>query len=209
TIEAINEATQLYVMAANLLGERPQQLPSRGRVQPKTYAEIRAQLSNSAFVDPIVEIEDAFPFATSPGVGSGATSGLMGMGNVCYFCVPRNDKLLGYWDRVADRLFKIRNCMNIEGVVRQLALFEPPIDPMLLVQAAAHGIDLNSVLGDLNAPLPYYRYSYMQQKALELCNEVRSLGGALLTALEKQDAEEIGLLRSTHEITILSMIEEV
>ena len=29
------------------------------------------------------------------------------------------------WDTVADRLFKIRNCMNIEGVVRSLALFQP------------------------------------------------------------------------------------
>ncbi len=29
--------------------------------------------------------------------------------------------------------------MNIEGVVRQLPLFEPPIDPALLVKAAAAG----------------------------------------------------------------------
>jgi hypothetical protein len=36
--------------------------------------------------------------------------------------------------------------MNIQGVVRQLPLFEPPIDPALLVQAAAAGIDLGSVL---------------------------------------------------------------
>ena len=35
---------------------------------------------------------------------------------------------------VADRLFKIRHCMNIQGVVRQLPLFEPPIDPALLVR---------------------------------------------------------------------------
>ena len=41
-----------------------------------------------------------------------------------YFCLLPNAKLLGYWDTVADRLFKIRHCMNIEGVVRQLALFE-------------------------------------------------------------------------------------
>jgi hypothetical protein len=34
---------------------------------------------------------------------------------------------------VADRLFKIRHCMNIEGVVRPLALFDPPIDPGMLV----------------------------------------------------------------------------
>ena len=40
---------------------------------------------------------------------------------------PPNDTLLGYWDRVDDRLFKIRNCMNLQGVRRELALFQPPI----------------------------------------------------------------------------------
>ena len=59
-----------------------------------------------------------------------------------YFCVPENDKLLGYWDTVGDRLFKIRHCMNIEGQVRQLPLFEPPIDPALLVRARAAGLSI-------------------------------------------------------------------
>jgi len=39
-----------------------------------------------------------------------------------YFCIPQNDKMLDHWDTVADRLYKIRHCMNIEGVARQLAL---------------------------------------------------------------------------------------
>ena len=82
-----------------------------------------------------------------------------------FFCIPPNDKLLGYWDTVADRLFKIRHCMNIEGVERPLPLFEPPIDPALLVRAAAAGVDIASVLSDLNAPLPHYRFSVMLQKA--------------------------------------------
>jgi hypothetical protein len=34
---------------------------------------------------------------------------LFGIGRALYFCIPRNDKLLGYWDTVADRLFKIRH----------------------------------------------------------------------------------------------------
>ena len=76
-----------------------------------------------------------------------------------YFCIPQNDKMLSYWDTVADRLFKIRHCMNIDGVVRQLALFEPPIDPGALVKAIAAGVDIASALADLNAPLPLYRFS--------------------------------------------------
>ena len=102
-----------------------------------------------------------------------------------YFCIPNNEQLLGYWDTVADRLFKIRNCMNIEGVVRQLALFEPPIDPALLVAATAAGVDLEQCTQRPLRPLPPYRFQFMLQKAVEFCNDVRSLGGALLGALGK------------------------
>jgi hypothetical protein len=208
TIESINEAEQLYVLAANLLGPRPQLLPSRGKIVPETYASIRGKLD--AFSNAMRDFENEAPF--SSGVSSGSMSesgGLLGMGKTLYFCIPQNDKLLSYWDTVADRLFKIRHCMNIEGVVRQLPLFEPPIDPTLLVQAAAQGVDLGSVLSDLNAPLPNYRFSYMLQKALEMCAECRSLGASLLSTLEKKDAEELALLRATHETNILNMMEAV
>src|SRR5436309_2612202 len=126
-----------------------------------------------------------------------------------YFCIPKNDNLLGYWDTVADRLFKIRHCMNIEGVVRELPLFEPPIDPALLVRAAAAGIDIGSVLKDLNAAVPHYRFGTMLQKAVELCNDVKALGSALLSALEKRDAEALALLRSSNEISLLNAVREV
>ena len=102
--------------------------------------------------------------------------------------MPQNDKLLGYWDTVADRLFKIRHCMNIEGVVRQLPLFEPPIDPALLVRARGGRAELADVLNDITASLPNYRFTVMLQKARELSAEV-NLGAALLAAIEKKDAE--------------------
>src|SRR5262249_41710891 len=133
TLESINEATLLYVLAANLLGPRPERIPPSATVQPKTFAQLKAagldEMGNA-----LVELESKFPFNLgTPETGDwqdGATSGaLFGMGRTLYFCVPRNEKLLGYWDTVADRLFKIRNCMNIQGVVRPLALFDPPIDP--------------------------------------------------------------------------------
>lgn len=103
-----------------------------------------------------------------------------------YFCLPHNDKLLGYWDTIADRLFKIRHCQNIEGVTCSLALFQPPIDPALLVKAAAADADLSSALSDLNALLPHYRFSYMLQKANEFVNDVKTLGGALIGAGEER-----------------------
>ena len=120
-----------------------------------------------------------------------------------FFCITPNDKLLGYWDMVADRLFKIHHCLNIEGVERQLPLFQPPIDPGLLVRATAAGVDLASVLNDLNAAVPHYRFRIMLQKAFDLSNDVKALGTALLSALEKKDAEELAVLRQGHEVKLL------
>ncbi|MCI0392941.1 MAG: toxin [Acidobacteria bacterium] len=213
TIESINEATQRYVLAANLLGPRPQRIPPRGTVRPKTFAQLKAQ-GLDAMGNALVELEGKFPFnlalpQTQIGASEDQSGPLFGIGRTLYFCIPRNDKLLGYWDTVADRLFKIRHCMNIEGIVRPLALFDPPIDPGMLVKAAAAGIDIGSIVNGLNRPIGPVRCMTMIQKALELCNEVRSLGGALLSALEKGDSEHLALIRQGHEIQIQQMTQEV
>ncbi|WP_186764389.1 neuraminidase-like domain-containing protein [Pistricoccus aurantiacus] len=208
TLESINEATHLYVIASSLLGPRPQKIPAKTEETRKTFAQLRPSLD--ALSNAHVAAETLFPFATSdvpmtpPG---GAASGLTT--TALFFCLPPNDQLLGYWDRIEDRLFKIRHCMNIEGVVRQLPLFDPPIDPALLVEAAAKGVDLNSVLNDLYTPLPRYRFEHMLQKALEMCSEVRSFGAALLAAMEKRDAETLAQLRTTHEHAMLDMVRKV
>ena len=206
TIESINEATQLYVVAANILGERPHQVPPHPRPADKTYNELEPDLD--AFGNVLYEIENSLPLTVTDGGDAGTAEQLPRL-DLFYFCIPANDKLLAYWDRVADRLFKIRHCMNIEGVVRQLPLFEPPIDPALLVKAAAAGVDLSSVLSDLSVPLPHYRFQVMVQKAHEFSNEVKALGAALLAALEKRDAEALALLRSSHEVRLLEAVREV
>jgi hypothetical protein len=213
TIESINEATQRYVLAANLLGPKPQRIPTRGEVKPKTYKELKSTLDEMG--NAIVELESQFPFNLAPfesgtsGSDPGSSTALFGIGRTLYFCIPRNEKLLGYWDTVADRLFKIRHCMNIQGVVRPLALFDPPIDPGMLVKAAAAGLDISSIVSGLNQPIGPIRCLALIQKASELCGEVKSLGGALLSALEKGDSEHVALARQRHEVQIQQMTQEV
>ena len=161
TIETINEATQLYVLAAKVLGPKPRALPPLAKSPPLTYLQL-------GVIDEFGDaLEDALPLSAPSTAGGAVTNGLtggLGVNQLPYFCVPPNPKLLGYWDTIADRLFKIRHCMNIEGLVRQLPLFEPPIDPALLVRAAALGVDISSVLSDLNSAVPYYRFNMMLQK---------------------------------------------
>lgn len=208
TIESINQATQLYILAAELLGPRPARIPPRGEATPLTFAEMRGKLD--ALSNIVAEYENVFPALSSATlVATPETAGLLGISRSLYFGIPANEKLLGYWDTVADRLYKIRNCMNLAGVVRQLPLFEPPIDPALLVRAAAQGLDFGAVLSDLSAPLPYYRFSYMLQKALDACSDLKSLGAALLAALEKKDAEMLAAMRATHETALLNAMLEI
>jgi Tc toxin complex TcA C-terminal TcB-binding domain/Neuraminidase-like domain/Salmonella virulence plasmid 28.1kDa A protein len=197
SMESINEATQLYVMAAEILGPRPKKIPPQTKPPLKSFNELESEFD--AFSNALVQIENLVPQMSGSGSGSGNAPPLP----MLYFCVPQNDKMLGYWDTVADRLYKIRHCMNIEGVVRQLALFEPPIDPGALVKAVAAGVDIGSALADLNAPLPLYRFQTLLAKANEVCGDVKALGGALLGALEKKDAEALSLLRQSQEIRVL------
>jgi hypothetical protein len=131
------------------------------------------------------------------------------VGTALYFCVPRNDTLLGYWGTVADRLFKIRNSLTIEGVFRQLPLFEPPIDPALLARAAAAGLDVAAVVSGLNQPLPLVRFRSLVAKASQLSQEVRNLGGQLLSAIEKKDAETLQVLRARQDLQLLELGEVV
>lgn len=207
TLETLNEATLLYVLASDILGARPTTLPARP-APPTTYLDLlNPKLNAKSHLLVTIENLVPAPCAASPATTRGFNA-LLGLG-LSGFCVPPNARILGLWDTVADRLFKIRNCMNIEGVVRELPLFEPPLDPALLVQAAAAGLDLGTVLGQLNAPVPIYRFQPLAARATELCGDVRALGAALLGALEKRDAEAVALLRSSHEIQLLDAIRDV
>ncbi len=213
TIETLNQATQLYVLAAHIYGLRGQKIPKRGKVQPQTYMSLLDKWD--AFSNAMVELELAFPFSNQTPFPIGVSNGVVGLANIfgfattLYFCIPDNPKLRGLRDTIDDRLFKIRHCQNIEGVFRTLPLFEPPIDPALLVQAAAQGLSLASVLNDLNSPMPNYRFYYLLQKALELCAELKSMGNAFLSAKEKKDAEALSKLRAKHETTMHNLLMEV
>lgn len=256
TMESVNEATMLYVLAADILGPRP---VSVGKCEAAdentlTYDTLGPAMHNGSeflmFVENIyiqADLEAAVK-ATLPRANADTKAPTMsaslrstGLGSprkyqrkptlpnyksasasktqkkrsprqphitrqyLPAFCVPANDVLLGYWDRIDDRLFKIRNCLNIQGERVSLALFQPPIDPMLLVRAKAAGLSIEDIVGQQNEALPAYRFSYLLEKARQYAGTVQSFGSALLSALEKKDGEELALLRSTHEQNLLKL----
>ena len=208
TLESVNEATQLYVLAAEILGRHQEVIQRDIKPPVETFNTLESRLG--ALSNALEQIELLIP---APGaVGAPQTANGQPdppSDSILYFCVQENDRLLGYWDTVADRLLKIRHCMNIEGQVRELPLFAPPIDPALLVRAQAAGLSIGEVLSDLQPSLPLYRFSVILQKANEMAAEVRNLGAGLLAALEKRDAETLSTLRSGQELRLLQAVRDV
>lgn len=207
TMESIAQATQMYILADKLLGPKPKIIPAAVKQPYETYNQIEAKLDS--FSNALIELENILPdLSVLPEGGAELPAPPVTL-SMLYFCIPANEKMFEYWDRVSDRLFKIRHCQNIDGVERTLALFAPPIDPGMLVRAAASGLDLASVIAGLNAPTPYYRFSVLSQKATELAQEVRNLGNSLLQALEKKDAEALTLLRNELELKVLNAVKDI
>lgn len=208
TRESVYEALQLYVIANHCLGPRPEFVPKRGEIKAQSYDSLQYKWDD--FSNALVQLENIFPYSSNVNIGSSSSgNGLLGIGPALYFCIPSNEKLLEYWDMVADRLYKIRHCQDIEGVERQLALFAPPISPESLIQAVSQGLSLGSILADLSSPPPIYRFTYLVQKANEFCSDVKALGSELLAALEKKDAEELSRLRASQETQMLELVTAI
>jgi hypothetical protein len=207
TMESIAQATQMYILADKLLGPKPRTVPPPIKAPYETYDQIERKLD--AFGNALIDLENILPdFSVLPEGGAELPPPPITLSTL-YFCIPQNDKMLEYWDRIEERLFNIRHCRNIDGVERSLALFAPPIDPGMLVRAAAAGLDISTVLAGLNAPTPFYRFNVLSPKATELVQEIRALGNSLLSALEKKDGEALALLRSDLEIKVLKAVRDV
>ena len=205
TQESITQATNLYVMASDLLGNRPEVIGECPIPEPMSFNDIKAEYP-AGVPEFLIRLENTKFASLDAGIASTDTP----VTDIYwYFCIPENEELTAYWDRVEDRLFKIRHCMNIQGVERQLPLFEPPINPRELIRAAAAGGAGTSIARALESSIPYYRFDYMIERAQGFTANVMQLGSALLSALEKRDAEQLALLNVSQTQVILDMTTKV
>jgi|GEM_PF-2546508 len=194
--ESINEARMLYVLAYDLLGEKPVALAEERLPAATPYAALinPSDTETDLLLNTEIAIAHGTPHETveSP-----------------YFYIPDNSLFLDYWNRVEDRLYKIRNSLNIDGVKQALPLFQPPIDPMALVQAVAGGASLSSIMAGARVPVPHYRFNFVFYKAKELVQRLNQFGGDLLSAIEKRDSEQLSLMQQKQEAAILAMLTHV
>lgn len=280
TRESITQATNLYVMAADLLGRKPEMIGECTVPEPKSFNEIKqesagvinsgaaqsatastiqlaasASSENNAYQWKTITITSGTGagqtrliasyagstrtatvtpvWGTQPAAGSlyevvskGIPEFLISIENSSfvynpapspihysdvpyndinsYFCVPENQEFVAYWALIEDRLFKIRHCMNIDGVERSLALFAPPLDPRAVIRAVAAGGSA-SFAQAAAMQVPYFRFDTIITSAKSFTSVLSGLGGELLAALEKKDAEALSLLRNRQEKAILQL----
>ena len=211
TEESINEARMLYVLAYDLLGKKPVSMGSLVLGGDHTYNDLVNQdpsyqflffLKHGKLADTPSDAE-AIASVSSQLQISGAAPESMFLRP--YFFIPENEVFLEYWDRVEDRLYKIRQCLNIMGVKQPLPLFEPPINPMALVQAAAAG-SLAQVTAGATVAVPHYKFEFLTFKLQNLLQKLNQFGSDLLLTMEKKDAEALSSLQNKQEGAILSMM---
>ncbi len=196
TTESVNLAVQFYLLAAELLGPKSPEAPEPEPTSPLTVHQLLSktddlgnafiQYENSALIgkDKAKVLEIRAMDERAKRTGNIIES-------MFYFAVPRNDTLFSYWDTIADRLYKIRNSLNIQGIKRALALFAPPIDPGLLVKARAMGLSIDSILDSASEKLPIYRFRVTVKLAVDMAKDACQMGRDLLAILEKKDAEQL------------------
>ncbi|MEN2786779.1 neuraminidase-like domain-containing protein [Sphingomonas qilianensis] len=205
TREALTAATMLYLYADELLGARPVDEGPCKIEQPASYAQIAARYADVPGGIPpfLIELENVVS-----GDQAAASPELLGQpfNDVeALFCVPENEKMLAYWDRLADRLFKLRNCLDLEGNSLDLPLFAPPIDALALVRAAAAGTSGLTANPQGQAAVPSYRYSFLMMQARTIVSSAAILGSALSNALAERDNETLFRLRASQELAILNL----
>ncbi|KAI0410904.1 hypothetical protein F5X98DRAFT_381291 [Xylaria grammica] len=212
TLESVPLAIQRYSEASNVFGPAPVELPPLGKRTVKSYNQIASGLD--AFSNAQIDIELEFPFYSEPsqrGNSPAKGQGPLGFIRSGYFSIPGNPQLVALRATIDDRLYKIRNGMDINGKMQILPLFEPPIDPGMLVRAgmSAGGTGMAAFLAGMESPMPTHRFRYILQRAFELTAELKSSAQHLLSIRERKDAEALMMLRSNYRNTLLGLVKNI
>lgn len=207
TWESINVATLLYTLALDLLGPEPVNVGPCSTQPPLTFQDMLTKYGTD-IPQFLIGLENALPQMNAELTLDQADRYVPYNDLNTYFCAPENAEFQAYWAQAGDRLYKIRNCMNIQGVVRTLALFEPPLDVHALVRAGAGGAGPQVIQQSQAGVLPY-RFESVIGMAKDFTSQLAQIGGQLLASIEKKDAEALNRIRSTQELRILNMTTRV
>ncbi|KAM0425895.1 hypothetical protein ACHAPT_008833 [Fusarium lateritium] len=209
TLESLPLAIQRYVEAGHILGPEPNKIPKLGNKKPRTFADLNQE-------DADIELGLPFSSQLKKGTQQQLDADPKGEQRVCYlrttyFSVPLNPKFKQLRTLLNERLYNVRNSLDIQGRPVTYALIEPLIDPGALMALDGQGLDMSEAIAiaDQNSPLPRQRFEILLHRSLELCSELRSLGERLLAAIERKENEAFSTLRQRHAVAIQKMMLDI
>ncbi|KAJ3456455.1 hypothetical protein MRS44_016478 [Fusarium solani] len=208
TLEGLPLAIQRYVEAGHILGPEPPKVPKLGNKKPRTFANLSQE-------DAQLELGLPFSSQLKKGTQQQLDADPKGEQRVCYlrttyFCVPLNPRFKQLHSLLNERIYNIRNSLDIQGRPVTYALIEPLIDPGALMAPGMGMSEAISVaLGDQNSPLPRQRFEFLLHRALDLCSELRALGERLLATIERKENKSFSALRQRHAVAIQKMMLDI
>ena len=115
------------------------------------------------------------------------------------FCVPPNPILKALRLHAELNLYKLRTCRNIAGMKRQIDVYAAPTDTSTGMPAIGVGGQLS--LGRAATLQPsLYRYPVLVERAKLLVQLAAQIEAAMLSALERRDAEGLTLLQARQQL---------
>lgn len=194
---AINKAsTFLKLPAAFLTSPYTKATIVEGNFTPSApAANITPTLGDINKADVIsINILDMWANAAPPQTSTVGTESLS-------FCMPENPAGNMYYLHTQLNLFKIRNGMNISGVVRNLEPFAAPTD-------TSSGLQFIGSSGTMALPLnpsfkpSQYKFDFLIDRAKQLANVAQQMESMMLAALEKFDAETYSALQAKQQLKV-------
>lgn len=115
------------------------------------------------------------------------------------FCLPENPVYESFHLKANLELYKIHNCRNIAGMVRELDIFAAPTDSTTGVPMI--GANGNLILPGIGNFTPsQYRFRVLIERAKQLVSQAQQLESQFLATLEKEDAERYSLMKARQDL---------
>ncbi|WP_017801828.1 neuraminidase-like domain-containing protein [Winslowiella toletana] len=179
--DTLHEAQMWYMQALAIMGDEPFLAESTRWSNPTLQAAAAQTLQLLALQAMLVVRAETLPAA------SASSSSLSTL-----FLPQLNEKLQLYWRTLEQRLFNLRHHLSIDGQPLSLPLYATPLEPAALLSAAVHAAQGGATLPA--AQMPVYRFPEILERARSLVNQLSQFGGALLSMIERQDAEALAEL---------------
>ncbi|WP_440453269.1 ribosomal protein L7/L12 [Psychrobacter sp. ASPA161_9] len=117
------------------------------------------------------------------------------------FCIPNNPTVKFLLLKAKLNLFKIRNCMNIAGMHRELEPYSAPIDVESALPSVGAGGQIN-LAGVTRIRPTQYRYPVLVDRAKQLTHLAQQTEASFFSTLQSLDQEKYTLFKARQDVEL-------